>query len=193
MKGDEAKPLVDDAIRQLHPYMPVGICVEASLSGRSLHLQRATADAVIVDGNRATMRPTGGSMNKTYAPAFGTWVPFTPAKTKARLVAQSIVETVLDVAHREPHTPPRQHDFAVRTRIEGDAVIVSFRPLGRRDSDRVNLAPIPFDKLSNSRLAKSLPRSPATSRLHEMRDHVAVCVGLLRQAAVPMCCRLLGC
>jgi hypothetical protein len=113
-------------------------------------LQQVRPGDVQVGNYSIHPRENGGGLGVTWVPGFGSWIPFLPRTLQARLVAQDIVETLLDVAWQPAVRavgPRPEIDFKVRTESQPGAVIVTYLPDPAEPSRRVKLRPIPIDRL----------------------------------------------
>jgi hypothetical protein len=147
VSGVRAQELVAEVLLRINPQLPQGIEVEMTRHRKWLTLQRVAAGDMRVGPFSVTLGPdqTSGHTGKTAVRAVGAWIPFLPRKLRARLAAQDVVETVLEVAYAWTGGSFGELDCDVQARSDGDLVRVSYRRPDETDPTiRVELDPLPI-------------------------------------------------
>ena len=141
--GIRAQKLMIEVLARLAPYLPPGIEVVAGSRGKWLTLRRRPEDERNVGPVAVTARPDGRlasvAHEVTLSRGLGAWIPLLPTGLQCRLAVQDAVETALAVAYGSIVL-----DFDVKAEAVGDSILVSYRPQGGGERDRVNLDPIPL-------------------------------------------------
>jgi hypothetical protein len=154
IKGEQARALCREVIRQLGDLVPSGVtvaihrngkrCVVSSEGGprppRAIHpgdpeydrFRRKSKSDAPADGEAIDLA-TVGSFSGTWAPGgFGAWIPFLPRSLAVKLAMIDVVETIQQVVTDAYGKPWPGEGFKVRAEQQDDSVRLWFQDANGR-------------------------------------------------------------